>query len=73
MQASWALANLLDSLSRGYPQGLQPALLVSLSEATHSTLVDNDKVRCNGVRAAGNLLKQLSENGEGGFGGAKAY
>ena len=60
IQASWALANALDNFSYHVP-ALQPAVLLSLCQAVQQTLQDGDKVRCNGVRAAGNLLKQMPE------------
>lgn len=58
VQAAWALANLIDSCS-SYFQSPRSKVLVSLCEAVLLTLQDGDKVKCNGVRAAGNLLKQL--------------
>ena len=60
VQASWALANSLDSLSRHTPS-LQPPVLLSLCQAVQGTLQDGDRVKCNGVRAAGNILGQLQE------------
>ena len=62
-QASWALANLADSFSPR-PHLLTPHLALSLSSSILHGLRDVDKVRCNAVRAAGNLLKQLQESGE---------
>ncbi len=62
VQAAWALANLIDSFS-SYFQSPRSKVLVSLCEAVLLTLQDGDKVKCNGVRAAGNLLKQLPVQG----------
>ncbi len=59
VQASWALANFTDPL----PCTPSPALKHSLYSAVVSTVKDADKVRCNGVRAAGNLLKELTKEG----------
>ena len=61
VQASWALANFTDPL----PFSPHPTLKHSLYSATTKALRDADKVRCNGVRAAGNLLKELTEKGNG--------
>ncbi len=63
VQASWALANFTDPL----PFSPHPTLKHSLYSATTRALRDADKVRCNGVRAAGNLLKDLTEKGNGGL------
>lgn len=61
VQASWALANLVDSVS-SHSHLLRPQLVGSLSESVVRGLKDVDKVRSNAVRAAGNLLKHLPEN-----------
>ena len=60
MQASWALANLTDILPPSFP----PPLLASLLEAVAKASADNDKVKCNAVRAAGNMIKDLREDGK---------
>ena len=60
VQASWALANLTDTLPPSFPS----PLLVSLHEAIVKASTDNDKVKCNAVRAAGNVLKDLQEQGQ---------
>ena len=57
VQASWALANLTDKMPPSFP----PSLIPALYKATCTTLTDNDKVKCNGVRAAGSLLRRLDE------------
>ena len=59
VQASWALANFTDPLSFTP----HPALKQALYTGVVSAVRDGDKVRCNGVRAAGNLLKELTEEG----------
>lgn len=63
VQASWALANLIDAMP-SHSRPLPLPLILSLCEAVHRTLQDGNKVKCNGVRAAGNLLKQLPEDGK---------
>ena len=68
VQASWALANLVDSFS-SHPHLLQPQLMATLSKSVLLGLEDKDKIRSNAVRAAGNLLKQLPEEGTGREGG----
>ena len=60
VQASWALANLTDILPPSFP----PPLLASLLEAIAKASADNDKVKCNAVRAAGNMIKDLCEQGQ---------
>ena len=59
VQASWALANFTDNL----PPPLHSLLNHTLYSGVAKAVKDNDKVRCNGVRAAGNLLKILAEEG----------
>ena len=63
-QASWALANLADSFS-SRPHLLTPHLTLSLGSSILLGLRDVDKVRCNAVRAAGNLLRLVRETGKG--------
>jgi hypothetical protein len=56
VQASWALANLTDTLLAGTSRTLS-----SYFSAARNALKDKDVVKCNAVRAIGNLLKTVPQ------------
>lgn len=68
MKAAWALANFCDALvlnreneDEQFLEDFSDSLLLKLFEmATHASQ-DNDKIRSNGVRALGNLLRYVSD------------
>ncbi|KAJ8873284.1 hypothetical protein PR048_026918 [Dryococelus australis] len=61
MKASWSLANLTDALvlnaSEEETEDAPVSLLTQLIECSITAAKDNEKVRCNAVRALGNLLQ----------------
>ena len=64
VQASWALGNLTDTLSQcQVAKEVVGALGDQLCATVLLTVKDTEKVKVNGVRAAGNLMKALPEIG----------
>ena len=64
VQASWALGNLTDTLSQSQaPREVVGSLGEHLCATILLTLKDSEKVKVNGVRAVGNLMKVLPDNG----------
>ncbi|ORY00264.1 ARM repeat-containing protein [Basidiobolus meristosporus CBS 931.73] len=67
--ASWALANLCDTLvidseenNGELPEGFDYKLLCQLAAAGIAASKDNDKLRSNGVRALGSLIRACSRS-----------
>lgn len=68
MKAAWALANFCDALALNrenkdeeFLEDFSDSLLLKLFETATNASQDNDKIRSNGVRALGNLLRYLSD------------
>ncbi|KAL5477104.1 hypothetical protein EMCRGX_G023849 [Ephydatia muelleri] len=59
VQASWSLGNLTDTLTG--MEDIPLPLYTPLFGAVHTAMLDNEKVRCNAVRACGNLLRCLNK------------
>ncbi|XP_037941030.1 HEAT repeat-containing protein 6 isoform X2 [Teleopsis dalmanni] len=75
VRAFWAMANVSDALVANFyvKERVSFDILTRLIEASKNACYDNDKVRCNAVRALGNFLSILTEDNFDNYVGRKMF